>query len=338
MIVENKPDSELLHVVLGATGSTGSYVIGELLSRGVTDIRGINRSGRGSHSKVDYVATDVRNNLEGLKNAVQGADIVYHCIGLPDYTYWMKNFPPITNNVIEAVTVNGPGTKLVYLDNLYAFGEEAARKGPLTGLTPHRPSGKKAKLRSTINNQFMEAHDQGRFKVTVGHASDFYGPACRSSILDIFVFNNVAKGKGVRMLADKTKKHSFAYAPDIGRAMVDLGFSQNSWGKRWMLPHGEALSIEEMINTTYQVTDQEPQKIGSLPSFGPKVFGTIGKFIPLKALKMLGEVDELKYQFYIDFTVDSSQFEKEFGWQATPIEEGLEKTMKWYLKANEAPT
>jgi nucleoside-diphosphate-sugar epimerase len=323
--------------VLGATGSTGTYIIEELLSRRLTTIRGINRSGNGPHSEVDYIAVDVRNDPEGLKNTIQGADIVYHCIGLPDYTYWMKNFPPITNNVIETVAANGSDTKLVYLDNLYGFGEEAARKGPLTGSTPHQPNGKKAKLRSSINNQFMEAHDQGRFKVTIGHASDFYGPRCRSSILDIFVFNNVAKEKGVRMLADKTKKHSFAYTPDIGRALVDLGLSQNSWGKRWILPHDEALSLEEMITKTYQVTDKEPQKIGSLPSFGPKIFGTIGKIIPLKALKMLGEVDELKYQFFIDFTVDSSQFEQEYGWQATPIEEGLEKTMEWYLKANEAP-
>jgi nucleoside-diphosphate-sugar epimerase len=182
----------------------------------------------------------------------------------------------------------------------------------------------------------METHDQGRFKVTIGYSSDFYGPRCKSSILDIFVFNNVAKGKSVRMLADKSKKHSFAYAPDIGRALVDLGLSQNSWGKRWMLPHGEALSIEEMITKTYQVTGQERKKMGSLPSFGPKIFGMIGKIIPLKALKMLGEVEELKYQFFIDFTVDSSQFEQEFGWQATPIEGGLEKTMEWYIKANEA--
>ncbi|MHA2289615.1 MAG: NAD(P)H-binding protein, partial [Promethearchaeota archaeon] len=87
----------MLHVVLGATGSTGTYVIEELLSRGMTNIRGINRSGNGPHSEVDYIAVDVRNDPEGLKNAIQGSDIVYHCIGLPDYTYWIKNFPPITN-------------------------------------------------------------------------------------------------------------------------------------------------------------------------------------------------------------------------------------------------
>ena len=323
--------TEELHVILGATGATGSLIVKELKSRGLK-VRGINRSGIGPENEIEYVGVDIRNDPEGLKKAVAGASVVYHSVGLPDYTYWMKNFPNITENIIEAVTANGPDTKLVYIDNLYCFGKEEAEKGPLREDTPHRPSGKKGNLRSSINRQLLDAHKRGKCKVAIGHASDFYGPGSKSSILDIFVFNNIVKNKKIKMLADKSKKHSFAYQEDVARALVDLALSEKSWGDVWMLPHTKATSLQDFIDKAYQASGKEAKNIGSLPSFAPRVFGLISKILPLKPLKILGEVDEVKYQFLIDFTVDSTKFEDEFGWKATSLEDGLKITMDWYLK------
>jgi hypothetical protein len=73
------------------------------------------------------------------------------------------------------------------------------------------------------------------------------------------------------------------------------------------------MQIQEFVNKGYELMGHEPKPMNSLPTFGPKVFGTISKIIPLNVLKLLGEINELKYMFLIDFTVNSSKFEQEFG-------------------------
>ncbi len=311
-----------LHVVLGATGTTGRVVITELLKRN-KKIRGVNRTGTANYPpEVEMVAVDALSDFYGLKQAINGGTVVYHCIGLPSYTHWLKKFPIIMKNIIEAAIANGPHTKVVYADNLYMYGKESAEKGPLRETTPLLAKGKKGKLRASLAKMLLDVHKEGRIKATVARGSDMYGPAGKSSILDMFVFPKVVQGKGVSMFADMNKKHAFIYVDDFGKGLVTLALSEKADGEVWHLPHGDALTMHDFITKAYEATEQSLKKIKASPR---AIINIGGLIIPL-----LREVKEVSYQFYLDWEVDDSKFVKTFGWAATPIDVGLRETMKWY--------
>ncbi|MHA2092526.1 MAG: NAD-dependent epimerase/dehydratase family protein, partial [Candidatus Kariarchaeaceae archaeon] len=201
---------EELHTVFGATGSTGSALVKELVNKG-KNVRGVNRSGDADLPESIEVAKADALDFESMKKAAQESTHIYHCMGLPSYAVWAEKFPTMMNNVIEAAASQGSETKVIYIDNLYMYGKESALKGPLTEDTPHLASGKKGMLRSKLANQLLQAHNEGRLKATIGRGSDFFGPSGKSSIYDIFVFPKVIQGKKVRMFGNLDKLHSVMY-------------------------------------------------------------------------------------------------------------------------------
>ncbi|MHA2173171.1 MAG: NAD-dependent epimerase/dehydratase family protein, partial [Candidatus Kariarchaeaceae archaeon] len=142
---------EELHTVFGATGSTGSALVKELVNKG-KNVRGVNRSGDADLPESIEVAKADALDFESMKKAAQESTHIYHCMGLPSYAVWAEKFPTMMNNVIEAAASQGSETKVIYIDNLYMYGKESALKGPLTEDTPHLASGKKGMLRSKLAN------------------------------------------------------------------------------------------------------------------------------------------------------------------------------------------
>ena len=128
------------HVVLGAAGGTGSAVVRELAARGLR-VRAVTRGGTSDTPEgVEQVAADV-GTAEGARRACEGAAVVYHC-AQPGYTKWPELFPPMTRAVIDGAAA--AGAKLVFADNLYAYGTP---DGPMTEETPQRARGKKGRTR-----------------------------------------------------------------------------------------------------------------------------------------------------------------------------------------------
>jgi hypothetical protein len=90
---------------------------------------------------VEQVAADV-GAAGGARQACEDAAVVYHC-AQPDYRKWPELFPPMTEAVIDAAAE--AGAKLVFADNLYAYGPP---DGPMTEETPQRAEGRKGRARS----------------------------------------------------------------------------------------------------------------------------------------------------------------------------------------------
>ena len=132
--------------------------------------------------------------------------------------------------------------------------------------------------------------------------------------------------------ANLDKKHAFIYVEDIARSMVALALSEEVWGDVWILPHSPGLSLRNFLIKSYEAAGQTPQKLGTRPRIGLKLLGALGKIFPISFLKMVKEVNEVNYQFFLDWEVDDSKFVNKFGIKATPVEEGLKHTMDWYLK------
>lgn len=75
-------EADELHVVIGASGGTGSAIVRELVARGKR-VRGVNRSG---HANVPSVIEMVRadaTNPDNIREVCQGATVVYNCVNPP---------------------------------------------------------------------------------------------------------------------------------------------------------------------------------------------------------------------------------------------------------------
>ena len=181
LVGENKMSKTEVNVVLGGNGNIGSYVITELLSRGKS-VRLVSRSGRSIFdNSVEVVKAD-GFDLESLKNAFKGATKIYHCLGLP-----YQDFPKleqVMKNVLSAATEEGNHIKIIYADNLYAYGERNAANGGLTENMKHLAEGKKGKIRSNIEKQLHDAHKGGKNQsdtMTQGKHTDEFNNILKAS-------------------------------------------------------------------------------------------------------------------------------------------------------------
>ena len=127
-----------LHVVFGAAGAIGGAVVGELLREG-RSVRAVSRGGRAPEG-AQGVAADVADPAEAAAAAADAA-VVYHCAS-PPYTKWPQLFPALTRSILGAA--ESSGAKLVFADNLYAYGPvdgRCARTCPLSRVAARAGSG-----------------------------------------------------------------------------------------------------------------------------------------------------------------------------------------------------
>jgi nucleoside-diphosphate-sugar epimerase len=312
-----------LHVVLGAGGNIGAAVVHELASRGKR-IRGVSRTGQADlPGSVEQVAADALDR-ESLAEAVKGAAVIYHCIGVP-YQQWLRTYPGVMSNLIEVAANLGSHTRLVYADNLYCYGRGGALRGALREDTPHLATGRKGKLRSQLAGQLLQAHREGRLRATIGQASDFFGPGGDNSILDFFLFGPLLEGRQVSILADLDRRHSFIYLPDLARSLAVLAEAERAFGEVWILPHMEAMTYRELLELAFREAGVDPEgMIRTMPQ-GVLTFGSL-------LSSMIREVREVAYQGQIDWVADWSKYRELFGGESTPIRQAIRDTLAWYRR------
>lgn len=312
--------NDQLHIVLGANGNSGRYVVEELLKQGY-NVKGISKSGKGPNT-IEMIQADALN-FDDLTQAVRGASVIYHCLGIP-YPDWVEKHPVIMKNLIDAASQNDSKTKIVFADNLYAYGKEGAELGVLNEETPMIASDSKGKLRKKLADMLFEADKSGKIIAVIGHASDFFGPNASNSVLEVFSLPQLAKNKPSVFFADLKTKYSWIYLPDFARSLVMLGTSDLANSKSWMLPHYEATTIEQFINQLYEANDiQIKTKVKTRPQIMLKIASLFSKFIK--------EYSKVNYQMHMDWVVDDTKIRSTFNFESTPLNIAFKKTYKSFL-------
>ncbi len=204
-----------LHVVVGA-GPVGRAVIDELVGRGLR-VRAVARhGGPGLPGGVERVRAD-STDPEAARRAMTGAAIVYHAASAP-YHRWPELLPPLMGGVIAGAA--STGARVVYADNLYAYGRV---DGQLTEELASRATGPNGRVRAALADQLMDADAAGIVRATIGRASDYYGPRGRQSTAGERLFVPALTGKAVQLLADPDLPHTLTYLGDFARGLATLG-------------------------------------------------------------------------------------------------------------------
>ena len=303
-----------LHVVLGASGGTGSALVEELIRRGHR-VRAVSRGG-GAPEGAEGMKADV-STPDGAKAATAGAAVVYHA-AQPDYTKWSQEFPPMTEAVLEGTA--SAAAKLVFADNLYMYGPGVPQ--PMNEETPQKAEGKKGGTRILMAERLLEAHRSGRVRVAIGRSSDYYGPRGTGTIAGETVFGAALAGKTVRWPGSLDAPHTFNFLPDMARSLVTLGGRAEADGGVWHLPAAPPITGRRFLDLVSEAIGR-PVKAGVASRTTLRAIGLFSPFIR--------ELAETVYQFEGPFVSDASKFARVFGpFEPTPHPEAVARTVAWF--------
>jgi nucleoside-diphosphate-sugar epimerase len=302
--------SEGQAVVLGA-GPVGSALVARLVSDGV-QTRVVTRSGQAvAPAGVEVVAADISDPAQAIK-ACAGASVVYSCVGL-SYQGWPEKWPPMMAGMLDGA--EAAEARFVFMDNCYMYGPVTV---PMTEDLPLTNYGNKPATRAKITRMWQQAHQDGRVEAASVRASDFYGPGVSNAALGDLSIGRMAKGKSAQMIGDPDQPHSFAYVPDIARALVSVGEADDAMGQAWNVPNAPDKTVRQIL----QMFADEfgiPLKIQTMPK---PLMSALGLFNA-----DMRELKEMLYQWQRPFHVDATKFTTRFWSDPTPWEQGVAETV-----------
>jgi nucleoside-diphosphate-sugar epimerase len=210
------------------------------------------------------------------------------------------------------------GARFVFMDNCYMYGPVSV---PMTEELPLTDYGNKPATRSKITRRWQDADESGRVEAASVRASDFYGPGVTQAALGDQSLGRLARGKSAQVVGDPDLAHSFAYVPDIARALVSVGQADDAMGQAWNVPNAPDKTVRQVLQMFADAFGR-PLKIQTMPKPLMTVLGLFN-----------GDVRELKemlYQWERPFHVDASKFAARFWSDATPWDQGVAATAPSY--------
>lgn len=300
-----------MQTILGANGQIGREVAICLKESFTNDIRLMSRKPQKVNDTDQLFSADLLDPQQAL-DAVAGSEIVYMTVGLPmDTELWVKQWPILMHNVIEACVTHG--AKLVYFDNTYMYPQTAT---PQTEETPFLPNGAKGRVRAEIVNKLLEAMAQKRIQAVICRAPEFYGPGITQSITNSTIIDNIKTGKKPKVFLRDDTLRSLIYTPDASRAMALLGNTPDAYGQTWHLPSDDQrLTYRQFIELAADIFKVDPDYT-VIKNWQLKLGGLFNKTIR--------DAAELLPRYKVDNIFVSNKFKQRFpDFKVTTFREGL---------------
>ncbi|WP_420631008.1 NAD-dependent epimerase/dehydratase family protein [Candidatus Leptofilum sp.] len=307
---------QIKHVILG-TGQLGLAIMDELVAAG-QPVTLVNRSGGVNEPLPADVSLETAdcNNPDDVARVTEGAEVIFFCVQ-PAYHQWPEQFPPLAASIIEGVSRNE--ARLLFGDNLYMYGATAGQ--PIHEDLPYAAETRKGQARAKVANMLLDAHKASKVAVTIGRASDFYGPRVTDSMAGEMLFAAAMQGKTVNLVGNLDLPHTLTYIRDFARALVTLSENEAAYGRAWHVPSAKTLTQNQFI----KLVEAEIGRPIKVRTAGKLIMRLLGIFNPAA-----GEVVEMMYEFEEPFVVDHSQFAAAFGTQITPHKQAIQETVAWY--------
>lgn len=298
-----------MHTILGANGTIARELGHQLPPLTAEPLRLVSRQPQKMNPTDELVVADLTDPAQTMR-AVAGSSVVYLVAGLPyQVATWQRDWPRIMTNVLKACEQHG--AKLVFFDNVYAYG---LVEGPMTEDTPFNPVSKKGEVRARIARQLLEAMQAGRVEALIARAADFYGPAIANAVPNQLIFDNLKKGKAAQWPGNPDLLHSLTFTPDAGRATALLATTPAAFGQTWHLPTAAPALTARQVMQQAAAAYGKPARINGLPKWLTRAAGLF--------TESARESVEMYYQYDHPYVFDSRKFERQF-FAPTPYAEGI---------------
>ncbi|OJV83290.1 MAG: NAD-dependent dehydratase [Bacteroidia bacterium 44-10] len=302
-----------MQTILGANGQIGEELARALKRNFTSDIRIVSRRAKRVNDTDEVFSADLSIREKAIE-AVKGSEIAYFTLGLPiSSDLWEKQFPLIVRNVIDACKINR--TKLVFFDNTYMYPQDDR---VLTEETIFDPVGRKGKVRKEMAEMVLKEMQSGELEAVICRAPEFYGPGKTQSITNTLLFNNIKKGKKLKVPLSDTKRRSLVWTPDASSATALIGNTPDAFGQTWHLPvDGSHPTYKQFIGLASEVYGKR-LKYSVVPKF---IFKTGAMFN-----KSVKELQELLPRYEHHNVFDDSKFRKRFpDFEVTTYRKGMEQ-------------
>ena len=285
-----------VHVVLG-NGIVGSRLASRLTNLG-NRVLLISRTGSGpAIANVQRLKADA-SSVESLSSVSPQAAFIYNCVN-PPYNRWDKEWPSINKAVIEyAIRTQAV---LVTCSNLYGYGPHI---GMLTEDLPLNATWKNGRVRAHMWLEVKENHDAGKIRATEVRGSDYICASDQSRMGDRVV-PRLLKGKGVQLLGDLDKLHTWTDPDDVAILMMRVVQEEVAWGRPWHVPSNGPMTQRHVIRDIALELGMKDPKVTSVPLFMER---TLGLFNPI-----MRELSHTAYQFNEPFVMSDEKSRKTFG-------------------------
>jgi len=302
-----------MQTILGANGQIGEELARELKRNFTSDIRIVSRKAQKINETDTVFSADLSIREKAIE-AVKGCETAYFTLGLPiSSKLWEQQFPLILRNVIEACKING--TKLVFFDNTYMYPQDDS---VLTEQTPFAPLGRKGNVRREMAEMVLKEIQSGELEAVICRAPEFYGPGKTQSITNTLIFDNIKKGKKLKVPLSDTKKRSLIWTPDASRATALIGNTPDAFGQTWHLPVDENRpTYKDFITLASEIYGRK-LKYAVVPKFIFKIGAIFNRSVK--------ELQELLPRYEHDNVFDDTKFRKRFPeFQVTPYRTGIQQ-------------
>ena len=318
--------------VTGATGFVGSHLTRVLLERGddvVCLVRDLDRAKRLFADATPKLACGDLSNMETLRSACEGADVIYHSAGLTTARSRDEFFAvnaDATQRLVEAAVDSAPHlTRFVYVSSQAAAGP-SKRGQPKTESDP--PSAVSNYGASKLAGE-DRVRDSG-LPWTIIRPCAVYGPGDRAFLP---VFKLVRFGI-LPVLGSTEQELSMVYVSDLVRSICGA-VEPTTESQTYFVCHPEiitARTFSRHIRSALAPNKRTRPLVFGLPPWATRALlavtgtaaGLVGKstfLSPDKGYEYLAEA----------WVCSPKKLEKATGWRAeVAVEEGTRTTANWY--------
>ena len=299
-------------VVTGGCGFIGTHVVGRLVAAGHDVVVVDSRMAR-PRPEVDYIRADILD-VEGLVEAVEGADAVFHLAAMADVDVIARE--PVlatrvnvdgTANVLEACRQAGVG-RVILASTVWVYGAapghgDIPEDSPLVpALVPHIYTAQKVAAEMLVHSY----HAMYGLPFTILRYGIPYGPGMRDELVIARFIRQAMAGSPLTISGDGSQYRYYVFVEDLADA------------------HVMALS-DAAANQVLALEGRDPVSIRRIAeAVAAELGGTEVTYQPARVGDFTGR------------PVDARRAAELIGWApATPFEEGLRRCVEWYRDQGE---
>jgi dihydroflavonol-4-reductase len=314
-------------LVTGATGKVGHAIASALLERG-DRVRAVVRDPTRAASILPAGVEPRRGDatdVESLNAAVEGCELVFNAMGMPEQ--WVKD-----EGIFDRVNAHGSGAlaaaakragvrRFIHTSTHDVFHADTGQRFDETMLADY-PKGT-AYERSKQHAEELVLAERDGMEVVILNPSGVYGPTpSPTPSFENGIFEPVVRK---RLPAVPPGGTGYAFVEGVAAGHL-LAADRGADGERYILADGYA-SFREIAETVKEVAGR-----GRVPPVMPvpvarAVAGLgegISRIIRRPPLLPRGQLTYFLWQAH----PDSSKAQAELGWQPTPFEEGVRRTLR----------
>jgi nucleoside-diphosphate-sugar epimerase len=207
-------------IILGVTGGVG-YAAATAFRDAGWRVRGFARANRHPIQGVEFIAGNAEN-LDDLKAATEGADLVFNGLNLP-YHQWGNG---AAENLMARVIAASAGKTMLFPGNIYNY---AATDRIITPDLPQRPQTERGEIRKRMETALETAAESGDLRAIILRAGNFYGHAFGGDFFEQLVLREAEKNR-VCLNSKRDTANAWAYLPDLAKAFVTLAEQRQTFG------------------------------------------------------------------------------------------------------------